>query len=86
MSRDALALIKELTEKNKKLSAQNYMLCPDGRLEMIPTVESVRADTVREMQERLKMYFGTYTLGYKIPLNEVLKVINQIAKEVLEEG
>ena len=44
----------------------------------------IEADTVRKMQERLKMYFGTYILGYKIPLSEVLKVINQIAKEMLE--
>ena len=45
----------------------------------------IKADTVREMQERLKMYFGTYVLDYKIPLSEALKAVNQIAKEMLED-
>lgn len=51
-SRDVALLkdyIKELTEKNKKLSAQNYMLCPDGTIAMIPTVKSVITDTVQEV-------------------------------------
>lgn len=46
--------------------------------------KETRADTVKEMQERLKAYFGTYVLGYKIPLSEALKAVNQIAKEMLE--
>ena len=59
--RDALALIKELTEENERLRA-------------IP----------EQMKERLQAYFGTYVLGYKIPLTEALKAVNQIAKEMLE--
>ena len=43
------------------------------------------SDTVRKMQERLQAYFGTYVLGYKIPLTEALKAVNQIAKEMLED-
>lgn len=108
---DALALIKELTEKNKNLE-QAYECADSARRELSSECDrlteenerlrgfnsakcedcagctawncdcaNIEADTVRKMQERLKMYFGTYTLGYKIPLNEVLKVINQIAKE-----
>lgn len=48
-------------------------------------IEQVKTDTVRKMQERLKMCFGTYILGYKIPLTETLKIIDQIAKEMLED-
>lgn len=123
--RNALALIKELTEvveqsetargrkesidngfspsvtelqrENERLttnlveqSAENVMLIGENkrlrdtayRLEC--EVHRERADTVRKMQERLKTYFGTYILGYKIPLTETLKIIDQIAKEVLE--
>lgn len=61
LGRNALALItsqeqriKELTEENERLKAQKYYIHSDGRIEMIPTVESVRADTVRKMLERLK--------------------------------
>lgn len=43
----------------------------------------VKEDTVRKMQDRLKIYFGTYALSYKIPLSEALKAVNQIAKEML---
>ena len=45
---------------------------------------AVKEDTVRKMQERFKMHFGTYVIGYKIPLTEALKVVNQIAKDMLE--
>lgn len=47
-------------------------------------LEKIEADTVRKMQERLTMYFGTYILGYKIPLTEVFKIVDQIANELVE--
>ena len=87
VARDALYLINELTEENerlkKRLKATNYMITPDERIEMIPTVESVRADTVREMQERLKVRFK----GGKCNLYTVYNIqryIDQIAEEILE--
>ena len=82
---DALSLINELTEKNKRLKAQNYMMYPDGRLEMIPTVESVRADTVRKMQDKFTLHFGTYTAKDTVKVLDVFKLLDQIAKEMLEE-
>ena len=51
---DALALIRELMAENERQKKTRYMAYPDGRLEMIPSIESVRADTVREMAERIK--------------------------------
>ena len=69
---------KRLIEENERLKSENDMLLNIKNL----NIDKVIADTVRKMQERLKMYFGTYTLGYKIPLKEALKVINQIAKEM----
>ena len=86
--KDALSLIKELTEENEKLKAQKYYIHSDGRIEMIPTVESVRADTVRQMQERLKQYIdvGHYRPATEICLSElaVANIIDQIAKEMLD--
>lgn len=47
--KNALALLREKDAEIEMLKAQKYMAYPDGRIEMIPTVESVRADTVRKM-------------------------------------
>lgn len=46
--------IGELAAENERLRGTRYMLDQDGRIEMIPTIDRVRADTVRKMQERLK--------------------------------
>ena len=75
--------IKELTEENEKLKAQRYYLHSDGRIEMIPTVESVRTDTVRKMQERLKARNEVYCIN-KADLKTMNFVVDQIAKEMLE--
>lgn len=88
---DALALInsqeqriRELTEENERLREQNerYAELEEGCY--VTGYKNIKADTVRQMQERLQAYFGTYVLGYKIPLSEALKAVNQIAKEMLE--
>lgn len=87
--------IGELTEESERL--RNRITCqvvlPDEKLEEIKNeclerveldIKKIEADTVRKMQERLRIYFGTYVLSYKIPLSEALKAIDQIAKEMLE--
>ena len=83
VARDALYLINELTEENerlkKRLKATNYMITPDGRIEMIPTVESVRADTVRKMQTEIEarcIKGGIYPAF-------VRSTIEQIAEEMI---
>lgn len=80
---NAISLINELTEENerlkKRLKATNYMITPDGRIEMIPTVESVRADTVREMQKEIEarcIKGGIYPAF-------VRSTIEQIAEEMI---
>lgn len=86
----SLALIKYLKEKNAELTERNRQL--RGVKEsyetfigaLIPNEELI-ADTVRKMSEKLKAYFGTYFLGYKIPISEALKALNQTSKEILGE-
>jgi hypothetical protein len=71
-----------LTEENERLKATKYMAHSDGRLEMIPTVESVKADTVKKMQAEIEarcINGGIYPAF-------VARTIDQIAKEMLEEG
>ena len=92
--RDALSLIKELTEENERLKSVEFtcgFIKPHKVLEcpIFDEVEKTKADTVREMKERLKAkmndlsrndgIFGTYYLVSK-------SFIDQIAKEMIGEA
>lgn len=77
--------IKELTEKNERLKATKYYMHSDGRIEVIPSVDSVRADTIKKMQERLKadavtIQDHTGKLGVVVGVGN----IDDVAKEMLE--
>jgi hypothetical protein len=80
----------ELAKSYNALDEQMNFYCSftQSKIQNCPIDDEVakaKTDTVRKMQERLKAYFGTYVLGYKIPLTEALKAVDQIAKEMLEE-
>ena len=94
LMKNALSLIKELTEENERLKASKYMAYPDGRLELIPSIESVKADTVRKMQERVKQAICDNTYpdfdknGKPVNVWQAISgydLIDQIAKEMLKE-
>ena len=78
--------IKKLTEENERLRATKYMAYPDGRIEPIPTIESVRADTVRKMQEHIYERLDISVEGYSSEeiKSDVRDMVDQIAKEMLE--
>ena len=89
MARDALALIRELTEEKERIaheSACHRQTVIDNlqrSLEYLyEETERVKADTVRKMQERLKAQFCDMCEygGY-----DVRRTIDQIAQEMLEE-
>lgn len=77
--------IGKLEAENERLKAQKYYIHSDGRIEMIPTVESVRADTVRKMLERLKA--DAVAVQYhpgKIGVFVGVGNIDDAAREILE--
>jgi septal ring factor EnvC (AmiA/AmiB activator) len=76
-------LLFKVEDEIERLKAQKYYIHSDGRIEMVPTVESVRADTVRKMQERLKGRNEVYCVN-KADLKTMNFVVDQIAKEMLE--
>lgn len=76
LSREALALIRELTEENEKIGIENFKL--------ICSLSRIKEETVRKMQERLKALCMVDQMA--IPKEQALWVIDQIAKELLEEG
>ena len=72
ISKDALALIKELTDENEKIGIENFNL--------ICELSHIKEDTVRKMQERLIAEFRKDDR-----MNFYLrKTLDQIAKEMLE--
>lgn len=86
--KDAFALIRELTEENERLKAENESLKTQRRVLAVNLKDSckreiaAKADTVREMQERLKKAFN---FGHTILEKSICDIIDQIAKELLEE-
>ena len=82
----ALALIRELTEENERLraEAENQSVLWKQHFESIYETAkgTVKADTVRKMQERLKKAFN---FGHTIFEKSICDIIDQVAKELLEE-
>ena len=85
----ALSLIKELTEENERLraEAENQSILWKQHFESIyeTAKETVRADTVRKMQERLKAEVHENVMGRKFIMLYV-EDIDQIAKELEGEN
>ena len=84
LAQAALSLIREQAEENERLSRTRYMVTPDGRLEMIPSVESVKADTLNDVQMRFAMHFGTYTGDAEVKVSDVFKLLSKFKEEMLE--
>lgn len=80
--------IEELEAKNKKLNNTRYMVCSDGRIEMIPSAECVRNETVRKMQKRLaNRYEFNCNADEENALDyaDLCEWVERIANELLEE-
>ena len=86
-------IIKELTEKNERLRAENEkwqilalkqedtaQMIAQERQSYFDELQTIKADTVRKMQELIAEHA---TNGY--PRKVRLDVVDQIAKEMLED-
>lgn len=85
---DAIALINELTEDNK-WSANRIIETDKMVWKLKAENERLRADTVREMQERLEERLNRNSIFKGITMSAgetVYDVIDQIAKEMVEEN
>lgn len=70
------ANIEHLTETNERLQKENDVLL------LMPSVADVKADTVRKMAERLKLYYNNLS-GTTSPVLTAYH-IDQVAKEMLD--
>ena len=92
--KDALALInsqeqriKELTEENERLKSVEFtcgFIKPHKVLEcpIFEEIEKAKADTVRKMQTEIKKTFSAICKG---EMGDLYRIIDQIAKEILED-
>lgn len=53
MAKDAISLIKELTEENERLRKHNAVLIEDNHILSSECIPMAKADTVRKMQEKV---------------------------------
>lgn len=90
--KNALALIKELTEENERLRENNIFLNDtigknaQQALEVtLAEIEKAKADALRDMQSRLAQYIGTYTDKSFVYVSAMFKLIERIAKEMVED-
>lgn len=85
--RDALSLIKELTEECASLNDENERLRASTiDYRNIPNiVADARADTVKEMKNRIAQKIGTYTKESYVYVHAWFKLIDKIAEEMLCE-
>lgn len=79
--------IKELTEDNERVSAENDELCDNIACLEIDK-ENAERRTVRKMQERLKERLDISVDGYSTNevINTIFDTIDQIAKEMLDDN
>ena len=81
----ALALIKELTEENEwlKSAVNNSTKC---FLKLHDEYQTLKADTVRDIQTELSLHFGTYTEDTAVKVCNLFKVMDKIAEKILNEN
>lgn len=77
--------VAELTEENERLRAE---VSVKKKLldKCVDLEDKVKADTLREMQDRLTRCIGTYTNKDFVYVGAWFALIDQIAKEMVEGG
>ena len=99
LAASALSLIRELTEENEAQAETITNLIDTIKGLPIKTVESkvaifpkfkcktelIDAYTVRDIQTKFAMHFGTYTNDDTVKVSEVFALLSKFAEEMLEE-
>ena len=75
----------ELREENERLKQLNESYAEIEQGCIVTGVKKVQADTVREMQTRFAMHFGTYRPTDVVKVTEVFKLLKKISGEMLYE-
>jgi hypothetical protein len=87
---DIACEVENLRAENERLKSVEFtcgFVKPHKVLEcpIFDEIERTKADTVSELQARVAVRYGTYTDKDMTPITEVFRLLDQIAKEILEE-
>lgn len=69
--------------EESRIEHQNQMRMLD---EIYDSIIQLKANTMQRLQEKVALHFGTYTLRDDIKVVDAIKLIDQIAREMLEEA
>ena len=83
MARNALALIKELTEENKRIWSAFLGEC---NLSKCNREKEIKADIFQKIRFELTMYSGTYMNKSTIRLFDLYNLLDRVESEILNAG
>ena len=86
ISKDALSLIKELTEENERLRGEKEHNAGQEEYILSTVMVAPIADTVRKMQERINAHFDSDSDYFRSSHGYIRDVVDQIAKEMINNG
>jgi hypothetical protein len=82
--REVIVALAKANNDKKKLSKEKERLIEDNYILATEYKDKIIADTVRQIQLKMAMHYGTYTDKDMTPIAEVFSLLDQIAKEMLE--
>lgn len=74
----------EKAEHDRDRYARKIAELEEHQIADMEMFKTLRADTARDIQTRVAVYFGTYTDKDVIKVADVFKIINRIVLEILE--
>ena len=80
---DSSVILLKKQREESRIEHQNQMRMLD---EIYDGIVQLRANIVRKIQEDAAIYFGTYTDKDEVKVLDVIKLINRISEEILEEA
>ena len=80
---DSFIILRQKQREEEHMEHQEQM-----RLihEIYDGVVQLKVNTIQRLQEKVALHFGTYTLKDEIKVVDAIKLIDQIAREMLEEN
>lgn len=80
---DSSAILLKKQREESRIEHQNQMRMLD---EIYDGIIQLKVNIVRKIQEDVAIYFGTYTDKDEVKVSDVIRLINRISEEILEEG
>lgn len=80
LKKEALSLVVAQDKRIEELTLK----CAGFKAGAKAAARFIRAETVRKMQEKFTMHFGTYTTKDEVKISEVFRLLSKFANEIVE--